>query len=167
MTNLELHLTELEKEIAGRFLDLREGDILRCHGLDSEVVELHKVAQHGTRLVERAEAIVLADTVLLQEVVLEHARDLERDLVVLAERTLADKLHDLRKIVLLLQDLLRLGAQLDEAGFGSLVMRLEHLSVLGVRDVPVDRREVFALRKLLVQSPEDLYDAESRGGDRI
>ena len=33
---------------------------------------------------------------------------------------------------------------------------LEHAHVLGVRDVPVDRGEVLALRELLVQAPEDL-----------
>lgn len=40
---------------------------------------------------------------------------------------------------------------------------LEHAHVLGVRDEPVERREVLALRQLLVQAPEHL----SGGGGAV
>lgn len=157
---LELHLRQLEHEVVRRVADLRKRDVpLRDRTLGG-VVERDEVAQHRARLVERAEAIVLAHAVLLQEVVLEHARNLERDLVVLAKRALADELHDLREVLLLLQDLLRLRAQLDEPGLCRLVVRLEHLRVFRVRERPVDGGEVLPLRELLVETPEHLDDTE-------
>lgn len=43
---------------------------------------------------------------------------------------------------------------------------LEHAHVLGVRDKPVERREVLALRQLLVQAPEHLRGKGKKGGVR-
>lgn len=121
------------------------------------------------RLVEGAVAVVDRDSVLLEEVLLDEARDVERDLVGLAERALADELHDLGELVLLLEDLLRRVAVVQEVGLGALVVRLqdaragwggggvrgrrdrtglERGSLFRVRDVPVDGWEVLALGEL-------------------
>lgn len=130
-------------------------------------MEPDEVPQHRARLVERTVTIILAHPVLLQKVVLQHPRHLQRDLVVLAQRALPHQLHDLGKIVLLLQNLLRLRAQVDEAGFGGLVVWLENFGVLGVGDVPVDGGEMFPLGEFLVETPEDLHDTERGGRDRV
>lgn len=60
--------------------------------------------------------VVLRDTVLRQEVVLDERGDVERHLVVLAERALADELHNLGQLLVLLQQCLGRRTQLDEAG---------------------------------------------------
>ena len=112
--------------------DFGERNVAGCNRLERRIVERDEILEHRARLVKGAEAIVLAHAVLLQEVVLEHARDLERDLVVLAQRRLADELHDLGEVLLLLQNLFRLRAQLDEARLRRLVVLLKYLRVLGV-----------------------------------
>jgi len=80
---------------------------------------------------------------------------------------LADKLHDFGKIVLHLQNLLELCSQHDKLGVILLVPRLKRLDVFGIGNVPVERREVFALRELLVQAPEDLHDGKCRRRDGV
>merc|ERR1739848_261986 len=66
--------------------------------------------------------------------------------MVLRKRILADQLHNLLQIVFLLEDLLHL--------------RLQDADVLGEGDVPIHRWEVFPLREFLVETPEDLHDAQ-------
>ena len=158
---------QLEHEVGRGVTNLREGDVAGRDSLLRSIVECDEVAEHRARLVEGAESVVLGHTVLLQEVVLEHACDLKRDLVILAEGALPDKLHDLSKVLLLLQDLLSLRPQLNEARLRSLVMLLEDLGVLRVGEGPVDGREVLALSELLVQAPEDLHDTQSCGCNRV
>lgn len=77
------------------------------------------------RLVEGAVAVVDTDAVLLQEVLLDQARHVERHLVALTERRLADELDNLGELVLLLQDLLGHVAVVQEVGLGRLVVRLQ------------------------------------------
>ena len=76
-------------------------------------------------------------------------------------RHLADELHDLVEVVLLLQDLAHDLADVDKVGVELVVEGLQRLGVLAVADQPVDAREVLALRQLLVQAPEDLRKAAS------
>lgn len=113
---------------------------------------IDKVLQHPDSLVEGAHSVVLRDTILLQEVILasqlcyiqtaekrsgtdlEHLCDLEGDLVRLSQCTLSDQLYDLGQILLLLQNLLCSGTQVDETGVDFFVMGVEHLEVLRVRD---------------------------------
>lgn len=134
MAHLELHLRQLEHEVASPILDFRKRYVALAltYSPDRRVVETDEALEHTVRLVKRTVAVVLAHAVLLQKVVFEHARNLERDLVVLAERALSNKLHDLGQIFLLLQDFLRLHAKLDETGGVGLVVRLEDLGVLGI-----------------------------------
>lgn len=79
-------------------------------------------------LVEGAVPVVRRDTVLLQEVLLQEPRDVEADLVRLAERALADELHNLGELVLLLEDLLRDVPVVQEVRLGLLVVRLQNSS---------------------------------------
>lgn len=92
-------------------------------------MECDKVPKHPTGLVKRAVPVVLAHTVLLQEIVLQHPGDLQGDLVVFAQRTLSDKLDNLCKIVLLLEDLLRACPEFDETWFCCIVMRTQYLEI--------------------------------------
>lgn len=130
-------------------------------------MERHKVLQHRARLVERTITIVLAHSVLLQEVIFEHSGDLQRDLVSLAQRALSDQLHNFGQIIFLLQDLLGLVAVGYEPRVSRLVVGFKDLDVFRVRYVPVDGREVLPLRELLVQSPEDLDNTKSSSCDGV
>jgi len=136
-------------------------------GLLGEVIELDDVGHHPHRLVEGADAVVLGEAVLLQVVVLDDLGDLEDELVRLGKRVLADELHDLGEVVLGLQDLLDDGAHRRKLGVVGLVPRIERAQVLRVGEQPVERREVLALRELLVEAPEDLDDAEGGGADGV
>ena len=59
---------------------------------------------------------------------------------------LADELHDLVEVVLLLQHLAHDLADVDKVGVKLVVEGLQGLGVLGVGDEPVDRGEMLALR---------------------
>ena len=74
-------------------------------------------------------------------------------------RYLADQLYDLGQVLLLLQDLLGLGAQWHELGEVLVVVVVQRARVLAVADQPVDRGEVLPLGQLLVQTPEHLAAA--------
>lgn len=93
-------------------------------------MEYDKVPEHRTGLVKWAVPVVLAHTVLLQKIVLQHPGDLQSDLIVFAQCTLPDKLDNLRKIVLLLEDLLRARPKLDETWFCGVIMRTKYLEIL-------------------------------------
>lgn len=130
-------------------------------------MEANKVSQHRARLIERTVAIVLAHPVLLQEVVFEHPRNFQRDLVIFSESALSDKLYNLSEIFFFLEDFLGLCPELDETRLGGFVIGFENFGVFRIRERPVDGREMFALGEFLVQTPENLYDTKSSGCDRI
>lgn len=69
---------------------------------------------------------------------------------------LADQLHNLSQVLLLLQDLLGFGAQRHELGEVLVVVLVQGAHVLAVADEPVDGGEVLPLGQLLIQTPEDL-----------
>ncbi len=83
-TYLEFHLRQLEHEIASRVLDLGESHVSLGDGFEGRIVESNKVSQHSAGLVEGAISVVLAHTILLQEIVLQHPRDFQCDLLVLS-----------------------------------------------------------------------------------
>ena len=128
-------------------------------GFHRAIMERNEVPEHRTGFVKWAVPVVLAHAILLQEIVLQHTGDLQGDLIVFAQCTLPDELDNLCKIVLLLEDLLRACPEFDETRFRGVVMRTQHLEILGVGQVPVDRREMFPLSEFLVETPEDLHDA--------
>ncbi len=65
-------------------------------------------------------------------------------------------LNNFWEILFLLQDLIDLCSEWHVVGEVLVVVVVEGAHVLGVRDQPVDRREVLALSQLFVQAPEDL-----------
>lgn len=69
---------------------------------------------------------------------------------------LSDELHDLSQVLLLLQDLLGLGAQRHELWEVLVVVFIQSTRVFAVADEPVDRGEVLPLGQLLIQTPEHL-----------
>jgi hypothetical protein len=103
VSHLKLHLGEFEHQVASAVFDLVEGNVSLRDSFHRTIMERDKVSQHRTGLVKRAVPVVLAHTILLQEVVLQHAGDLQGDLVVFAQRALPDELDNLCEIVLLLR----------------------------------------------------------------
>jgi hypothetical protein len=67
----------------------------------------------------------------------------------------------------LLEDVARDVAELAELFVDRVEKGAERAHLLGLGNVPVDGGEVLALRELLVEAPEDLHDAERRGGDGV
>merc|ERR1719453_2390039 len=164
--HLELHRSDVRDRVLHLERDHVPTDLLvallRDH-LHRRVVEEADDLHHADRLAQRAHEVVLAEAVLLQEVLTDDARDLDGALLVLRERVLADELHDLLQLVLRLQDLAELLLQRLVLRLRLLEERLERADVLGEADVPVHGREVLALRQLLVQAPEHLHDRQRRG----
>ena len=136
---LKLHRVDAVDDGGERGLDGGPRDLVVVAALLDRLltllVEEHNVADHPARLVERAVAVVRRVTVLLQEVVLDHLRNLERQLVRLGQRVLADQLHNLRQIVLQLQHLAHLVALTHVLRVNTLVVRRERLHVLAETDV--------------------------------
>jgi hypothetical protein len=98
---------------------------------------------------------------LLKEIFTKDLRDFHNNLLILTQRLLPNKLHDLTEIILLLEDITSLVAQVRIAVIEIVEERLEDAHVLGVGDEPVERREVLPLGELLVETPEHLDDGES------
>lgn len=69
---------------------------------------------------------------------------------------LSDKLHNLSQVLLLLQDLLRLGTQGHKLGEVLVVILIQSTGVLTVADQPVNGGKVLPLCQLLIKTPEDL-----------
>lgn len=74
------------------------------HSLLALLVELADDLHHTNSLDERAVAIVLRESVLLEELFLNDIGDLERGLLVLTERILTNELHNFDEIVLELEN---------------------------------------------------------------
>ena len=110
------------------------------------------------------ELVDVESPVLLQKVVLEKLGDFESNLVGFGERCFSDQLHDFRKILFLLKDLLDLGTKRDEFLEILVVKIVESAKIFTVRYEPIDGWKVFALSEFLVETPEYLYDTE--GGTR-
>ena len=155
-------------DIAGVLLDLgptlATGDSLL--GL---VVELHEGLHHVFCLPKWAELVVVAVSILLKEVILEHGSDIESDLVRVTQCRLTHQLHDLVQILRVRQHLPDLVAELGELRMVFLVESVESGCVFAVRLRSVDAREMLALSELLVQAPENLHDtrvAEVTGSEK-
>jgi hypothetical protein len=125
--------------------------------------ELH----HPLRLPHGAELVVVGVTVLLEEVLLDEGGNIQGDLVRVRQGTLSDKLHDLVQLLGIGQQLLDALSESGEFGVLLLVILVQDVGVLAVRQTGVDRREVLSLGELLVETPEHLDDTESGRGDGI
>mmetsp|Transcript_40100 Transcript_40100/g.123888 ORF Transcript_40100/g.123888 Transcript_40100/m.123888 type:complete len:654 (-) Transcript_40100:17-1978(-) len=167
----ELHLLQHDLGARDLLLDERPRDRGVTRGLGDGLLRLlvegDDVAEHPHGLVQRAVLVVLGEGVLLEELLADHLGGLEDDLVRLGQRVLADELHDLLQLLLALEDLGDDGAQAEVLGVELAEVRLEALEVLGVRDEPVDGREVLTLREALLEAPEDLDDGERGGRDGV
>lgn len=72
---------------------------------------------------------------------------------------LANKLHNLCKVLFLLQDLFGLCPERDKFCEMFVVVLVQGSCVFAVADQPVHRWEVLALGQLLIQAPENLPGA--------
>jgi hypothetical protein len=126
-------------------------------------VEAADYLHHTYRFRERAEEIVVGKSILLQEVLANNTRDLKRNFLIFGQRVLADQLHNLLQVILLLQDLLHRLLKCAILGVIGFEVRLQDTDVLREGDVPIHRWEMLTLRKLLVKAPEDLHNAKGRG----
>src|SRR6266404_1228934 len=131
-TYLKLHLRELKHDITRGIFDPCKSDTTRLYCLDGQIVKVHEVTKHSACLVEGTVSVVLAHTILLKEVVLEHASNFECNLVVLAESTFTNKLDDFSEVLLFLKNLLRACTQFDETRFRGIIIMLENFGILGV-----------------------------------
>merc|ERR1719146_283062 len=130
-------------------------------------MEVGNDTHHANGLDDWALEVIVSETILLQEVFTNNLGNLQGNLLILRQRVLTDKLHNLLKVILLLQDLLELLLQEWVLRVELREVWLQNADVLGEGDVPVDRREVLPLGKLLVQTPEDLHDGEGGRCDRV
>ena len=77
------------------------------------------------------------------------------------------RLHDLVKLVFLLQDFAARLAHGGEPRIELLIEWLKVVSVLGVGDEPVNAWKVLPLCQLLVEAPKHLHDAQRGARDRV
>mmetsp|Transcript_8187 Transcript_8187/g.12551 ORF Transcript_8187/g.12551 Transcript_8187/m.12551 type:complete len:212 (+) Transcript_8187:21-656(+) len=122
---------------------------------------------HADGLGQGAVVVVLGESVLLKELILDKLGDFEGGLLVLTKGVLSDQLDNFDQIILFLENLLHDVLKSHEVGVSLVVVVLESSIVVRVRDVPVHRREMLSLGKLLVQTPEDLHDIEGSGSNGI
>jgi len=162
----ELHLSQLFTDGGGECLfDESHGDLLLALlGLEKNLLATLIVSDntlhHADGLWEWAVVVVVRESVLLQEFVLDQLGDLKGGLLVLTEGVLSDKLHDFDEIVLFLEDVLHSNLVSHEIWVSSVIIFLKSSIVVRVGNVPVDGWEMLSLSELLIQSPEDLYDIE-------
>jgi len=122
---------------------------------------------HSNGLWKWAVVVVVRESILLQELILDQLGHLEGCLLVLTEGVLSDQLHNFDKIVLLLQDVLDGNLVSHEVWVSSIIIFLKSSIVVRVGNVPVDGWEMLSLSELLIQSPEDLYDIEGSSSNWI
>merc|ERR1719399_804580 len=110
---LELHGSDAalaDDELAHLGVDGVPSDLLvtgALHdGLLGNLVERDDDLHHADGLRKRAHEVILAEAILLKEILTHDLRNLESALLILRKRVLPDKLDNLLKIILCLQDLL-------------------------------------------------------------
>lgn len=169
----ELHVGELLDELltevglnVGHGHRLATGGGLRDSSL-ALLVERAEALHHTDGLDERAVAIVIRESVLLEELFLDEIGDLERSLLVLTERILTNELHNFDEIVLELQDGLNSLLIVHEVLVDTVEEFREDLIVGTMGNVPVDGREMLSLGELLIETPEDLDNFEGSRSDGI
>lgn len=169
----ELHVRDFLNELGTEVrLNVGHGHglvalILVVDGLLAPIIERANNLHHANGFHERAVAIVIRESVLLEELFLNNFGDLERGLLVLTERIFTNELHNFDEIVLLLQDSLNLLLVHHEVLVFTVEEVSEHLIISRVRNVPVDRGEMLSLGELLVETPEDLHNFERGSSDGI
>ena len=83
---------------------------------------------------------------------------LEHGLLILGEGVLTNELHDFSQLIFLLENLFEGFSEGHELGLSLGVVLTKNSIVVGEGNVPVDRREMLTLGKLLIQTPKDLHN---------
>ena len=150
----------------GNLLVLRQVDDLVDHHpalerFDGGLVKRADAADHPVGLLEGARRVHVAERALLQEVLADHFAGLDDEALLVLERVGADELDDLLEAGLAGEDRADPGALVGEVlGDVLAVPGVQEALVQAVGPVPVDRREVPAVRQLRVQRPEGAHDPE-------
>merc|ERR1711939_620858 len=164
--NFELHAAQASLDVCRRIPNLSPR-LTGSDGFLRLVVEAHHAAHHPRSLPQRTVLVVVTVSVLLQEVFLEEGSDIKGDLVSIAERGLANELHNLIEIFRGGKDLLDASSHAGELGHLTLVERLERRRVFGITLTRVNTGKMLSLRQLLVQTPEHLYDTKRGTRNRV
>merc|ERR1719446_298266 len=166
--HLELHGSKLNELLLAARGDGVPANLVVATALSdcllATLMEAHNVPHHTDGLGQWAPEVILTEAVLLQEIFTDNLCNVKSALLILREGVLADQLHDLLQVIFLLENLLHFLLKEAILGVKLLKERLQDADVLGEGDVPVDRREMLTLCKLLVQAPEDLHNAQSCRG---
>jgi hypothetical protein len=147
----ELHLSQLFNDGDSEcLLDQSHGDLSFallgfCKHLLALFVIGDNALHHADGLWKWAIVVIVRESVLLQELVLDELGDLEGSLLVLTQGVLSDELHDFDKIVLLLQDVLDSNFVSHEVRVSGIIIFLKSSIVVRIRNVPVDGWEMLSL----------------------
>ena len=81
---------------------------------------------------------MLGESILLQELILNDLGDLECSFLLLIKRVLTYKLYDFNKVVLILKDLLDGLLISHELWIPSVIIFLQVVTIVRIRDVPIN-----------------------------
>lgn len=98
--------------------------------------------------------IVITVPILLQEVVLEKTCNIKRNLVWVAKRGFAHKLHDLIQVLGIRKKLPDTVSEAGELGMIFLVVFVKYVGIFTVRLRGIYGREMLSLGKLFIETPE-------------
>merc|ERR1712060_920279 len=105
---LKLHVCNLLNHVLHSIVDSAPHDLVLSlelgHGLLCRLVKANNDLHHADSLGERAHEVILCETILLQEILTDNLRDLQGALLVFRKRILANQLHNLLQVILLLQN---------------------------------------------------------------
>mmetsp|Transcript_25331 Transcript_25331/g.55727 ORF Transcript_25331/g.55727 Transcript_25331/m.55727 type:complete len:246 (-) Transcript_25331:1076-1813(-) len=172
LRHLELHGSHVFDCVTHVRLNHRPRDLAittgLCDSLLRKTLEMTDNTHHTDGFDQWASEVVIRKAVLLQEILTNDLGHFQCHLLILGQGILPDQLHDLLQVVLHLEHFAHALLQRPVLRVEILLeIRLQSPDILGERDVPIDRRKVLALRKLLVQSPEHLHNRQSGGSHRI
>jgi len=169
----ELHVIELvDNVVLERLLDETHRDLLLTLGgvrdnLHAVLIELDDTLHHTNGLGERAVVIVIGESVLLEEFILNDRGSLEDGLLIFGKGIFTNQLHNFDKLVFLLEDLTGGFLQIHEVRLHLGVVLFEDGIVRGETQVPVNTGEMLTFGQVFVETPEDLHDRESSRGNGI
>merc|ERR1712139_566692 len=110
--HLELHRSHLYDRLAHGLVDGVPANLVVTRALRNcllgGVVEMNDHLHHANGLRQGAHKIVIAEAVLLEEVLADNLRALQSAFLILGQGILPDELHDFLQVILSLQDVLHL-----------------------------------------------------------
>mmetsp|Transcript_13856 Transcript_13856/g.32356 ORF Transcript_13856/g.32356 Transcript_13856/m.32356 type:complete len:236 (-) Transcript_13856:415-1122(-) len=126
-----------------------------------QIVEGDDDLEHTNGLDQRTGVVEFSEGILSQEILTNELGNFHDDLLILGKRFLSDQLDNFLQVIFLLKDVHGSLTKSRVLFVHTIEERFQDLHVLGVRNEPVERREMLALRKLFVQSPKDLDNGQS------